>query len=147
MRNLLFEIKYLLRQPIVYLSFIAFFVLSFLIINAAGGLFDSLKISLVGNSKIYLNSPGTISMITIVFSILGLAITASIFSTAIYRDVKYSNDQIMFCTGISKANYLVPKFIAPLIANTIVFLAVPLGIMVASLMFLIYYLQVLSFLY
>jgi len=134
MRNLFFEIKYLLRQPIVYLSFIAFFVLSFLIINAAGGLFDSVKISLQGNSKIYLNSPATISLITLIFSILGLAVTASIFSNAIYRDIKYSNDQIMFCTGISKINYLLPKFIAPLIANTMVFLAVPLGLMVASFM-------------
>jgi len=134
MRSLLFEIKYLFRQPAVYATFIAFFVLSFLMINAADGLFDSVKIMIQGNSKIYLNSPSIISFITIIFSILGLAVTANIFSSSIYRDVKYSNDQIMFCKGINKANYLIPKFIAPLFANTIVFLAVPLGATVASFM-------------
>lgn len=134
MRNLLFEIKYQLKQPIVYLSFIVFFALIFLAINAAAGLFSSVKIAIQGNSKIYLNSPFFVSLITIVFSILSLVVTSIIFSSSVYRDIKYSNDQIIFCTGISKANYLLPKFIASLFANTIVFLAVPLGATLASFM-------------
>jgi len=135
MKNLLFEIKYLLRQPIVYATFLAFFVLAFLAVNAAGGLFDSVKIVISGEgSKVFLNSPWVVSVFVSIFSLLGLAVTAALFGSSIYRDIKHKNDQIMFCTGIRKSDYLLPRFAAPLLVNTLLFLAIPLGITLASFM-------------
>jgi len=135
MKNLLFEIKYLCRQPIVYATFLAFFVLAFLIINAAGGLFDSVKIVISdGGSKTFLNSPMVVALLTSVFSVLGLVVTATLFGNSIYRDIKHKNDQIIFCTGIRKSEYLLPRFAAPLFVNTLLFLAIPLGITLASFM-------------
>lgn len=135
MKNLIFEVKYTFRQPIVILTFLVYFLLSFLIINAAGGLFESVRILIDGQgSKVFLNSPKIVAFLVSIFSVLGLSITAILFGNSIYRDIKYQNDQVMFSTGVKKSNYLFPRFLAPLVVNTFIFLAIPLGITIASYM-------------
>lgn len=133
MRTLNFEISYLLKQRSTWIYFFVLMALAFLVVNIAGGMLDSVKIQISGD-QVKLNSPGIVSTFMSVFNLLGIVISANLFGNAVYRDYRYQSDQMVFSSGINKTTYLLPRFLAPFIVNGLIYLAVPLGIAIASLM-------------
>lgn len=129
----LFEIKYLLKNRITWVYFYALMVLAFLVVNVIGGVFDSVKIQVSGD-QLKLNSPFVVSLLMSIFNMLGIVITANFIGNSLYRDHRYQSNQLVFSSGISKMGYLLPRFLAPFLVNGLIYLAVPIGILIASYM-------------
>ena len=133
MQTLRFELRYILQQKSTWIYFVLLLLLSFLIVNIAGGMFESVQIRLAGDQT-QLNSPFVISTLMSIFNMIGIVITANMVGNSVLRDFKHRSNELTFSSGIHKFQYLLPKFAAPFLINGILFLAVPLGILIASYM-------------
>ncbi len=127
-RFFLFEVRYWLRQPMVYI---------FLLINAllVFGAVTSDNVQLgaaVGNTL--KNAPYLVYLWYNVMSFIGLLmVTAFVNATAI-RDFTSNTAQIVFSTPVSKASYLIGKFLGSTFVAMLPLLGVSLGFIIGSWM-------------
>ncbi len=125
-RLFLFEVRYWLRQPMVYI----FFALLGLMCGAAVAV-DNIQI---GGSigSVYRNAPEVIYNFSGAMSFLGLLmVTAFVNGTAI-RDFASNTQQIAFSTPIKKHQYLIGKFLGSTFIALIPMLGINIGIIVGS---------------
>ena len=125
-RLFLFEVRYWLRQPMVYI----FFLLLGLMCGAAVAV-DNIQI---GGSigSVYRNAPEVIYNFSGLMSFLGLLmVTAFVNGTAI-RDFANNTQQIAFSTPIRKHQYLIGKFLGSTFIALIPMLGINIGIIVGS---------------
>lgn len=127
-RFFLFEVRYWLRQPMVYIFMVIIALLTF---GATAS--DSVNIG-GGVGNVYKNAPfvayqwyGAMSFIAI------LMVTAFVNGTAI-RDFTSNTAQIVFSTPVSKAGYLIGKFLGSVFVATLPLLGTTLGIVVGCAM-------------
>ncbi len=120
------ELKYTLKQPMVYLFFLIVFILSF----AATSSDDVTIGGSIGNVK--RNAPHIISVFTSTLTIFGLLFAAAFFNNAALRDYKYNFHEILFATPIEKFGYFFGRFTGALIISTIPILGVFFGISLGS---------------
>ena len=64
---------------------------------------------------------------------LGLLVSAALFGDAAVRDIRVEMDPLLFTLSLQKAEYLGGRFLATLVANVVVVLAIPLGLAVTTL--------------
>ena len=122
------ELKYTLKQPMVYLFFLIVFILSFAATSS-----DNVTIGgSIGNVK--RNAPHIISVFTSTLTIFGLLFAAAFFNNAALRDFKYNFNEILFATPIEKFGYFFGRFTGALIISTIPILGVFLGISIGSVL-------------
>ncbi len=127
-RFFLFEVRYWLRQPMVYI---------FLLINAllvfGAVTSDNVQLgSAVGNTL--KNAPYLVYIWYNVMSFIGLLmVTAFVNATAI-RDFTSNTAQIVFSTPVSKASYLIGKFLGSTFVAMLPLLGVSLGFIMGSWM-------------
>ena len=120
------ELKYTIKQPMVYLFFLIVFILSFAATSS-----DNVTIGgSIGNVK--RNAPHIISVFTSTLTIFGLLFAAAFFNNAALRDFKYNFHEILFATPIEKFGYFFGRFTGALIISTIPILGVFLGITLGS---------------
>ncbi len=120
------ELKYTLKQPMVYLFFLIVFILSFAATSS-----DNVTIGgSIGNVK--RNAPHIISVFTSTLTIFGLLFAAAFFNNAALRDFKYNFNEILFATPIEKFGYFFGRFTGALIISTIPILGVFFGISLGS---------------
>ena len=120
------ELKYTLKQPMVYLFFLIVFILSFAATSS-----DNVTIGgSIGNVK--RNAPHIISVFTSTLTIFGLLFAAAFFNNAALRDFKYNFHEILFATPIEKFGYFFGRFTGALIISTIPILGVFIGISLGS---------------
>lgn len=128
LRFFLFEVRYWLRQPMVYI---------FLLINAllvfGAVTSDNVQLgSAVGNTL--KNAPYLVYIWYNVMSFIGLLmVTAFVNATAI-RDFTSNTAQIVFSTPVSKASYLIGKFLGSTFVAMLPLLGVSLGFIIGSWM-------------
>ncbi|MCB0768859.1 MAG: hypothetical protein KDC00_00450 [Flavobacteriales bacterium] len=125
-RIFLFEVRYWLRQPMVYI----FFLLLGFMCSAAVAV-DNIRI---GGSigSVYRNAPEVIYNFHGIMSFLALLmVTAFVNGTAI-RDFQHNTAQITFSTPITKAQYLIGKFLGSTVVAVIPLLGISIGIIVGS---------------
>ncbi|MBL0129197.1 MAG: hypothetical protein IPP83_17520 [Flavobacteriales bacterium] len=127
-RIVLFELRYWLRQPMVYI---------FLLINAlmVYGAVVSENIQIGGSlGSVYRNAPEVVYNFYGIMSFIGLLmVTAFVNGTAI-RDFQYNTAQIVFSTPLKKSHYLIGKFLGSTLVALIPMLGISLGIIVGSWM-------------
>ena len=111
------ELKYTLKQPMVYLFFLIVFILSFAATSS-----DNVTIGV--NWKCKRNAPHIISVFTSTLTIFGLLFAAAFFNNAALRDFKYNFHEILFATPIEKFGYFFGRFTGALIISTIPILGV-----------------------
>lgn len=128
-----FEIKRALRSPALYLYWTILFILAFLLINIAGGAFESINMNIAGDN-VYINSPGLLNIIFGIFSYLGIFIVATVTSTIVIKDFRYDTLSLIFTTRIQKIQYVFGRFTAALLLNLFIFTAVGIGIYIGTLM-------------
>ena len=126
------EVRYNLRQPMVYL----FFLIVFLLVFAANST-DNVQIGgSIGN--VNRNAPHVITVFTTVMSIFGLLFAAAFFNNAALRDRKYDFQELLFSKPIDKFGYYFGRFSAALLLSTFpllgVFFGIALGSFIAPLM-------------
>ena len=120
------EIRYNLRQPMVYL----FFLIVFLLVFAANST-DNVQIGgSIGN--VNRNAPHVITVFTTVMSIFGLLFAAAFFNNAALRDRKYDFQELLFSKPIDKFGYYFGRFSAALFLSTLPLLGVFFGIALGS---------------
>ncbi|MFA8435085.1 MAG: ABC transporter permease/M1 family aminopeptidase [Marinifilaceae bacterium] len=128
-----FEIKRAFKRPAIYLYWFILFALAFLIMNAAGGAFESLSIHIAGDN-VKVNAPRVMDILFGSFSYLGIFITAAICSGIVFKDFKYNTLELMFTTPIRKKDYIFGRFLAAYVLNIVAFTGVGLGFYLGSIM-------------
>ena len=130
----LFELKYVLRKPAVYIYFSVLFLLTLMIGFTISGLFETTRSdsNTVANSALAVGSIllGTTSSI---FSILISVLIISISATAIQKDYQYNMHALFFTKPITKAAYFWGRFGAAILATLFVFTGLLLGFMIGIL--------------
>jgi ABC-type transport system involved in multi-copper enzyme maturation permease subunit len=124
----LFELRYWLRQPIVYI---------FLLINAllVFGATSSDDITIGGSiGNVHKNAPYVVEFYFANLSLICLLMITAFFNSAAARDFSEKTSQIFFSTPLKKRDYLLGRFAGALVISIIPFLGVSLGSILGSMM-------------
>lgn len=128
MKFFVFEIKYWLRQPMVYI----FFVINALLIFGAT---YSDNITVGGSfGNIHKNAPFVIQTYYAAMSFITLLMTTSFVLASTTRDFTYNTYQIIFTTPANRLNYLIGKFLGAITISIIPLLGTSVGILIGCLM-------------
>lgn len=123
-----FEVRFHLRQPLIYISIGIFFLLTFLAITT-----DSVQIGgSIGN--VNRNAPFVIMQIMLIMSALGVFVTTAFVANAVNRDFELGTESLFFSTPMSKLAYLGGRFTGAFGISLLVFASVAAAIIVGSFM-------------
>ncbi|HEX2123552.1 MAG TPA: ABC transporter permease, partial [Thermoanaerobaculia bacterium] len=118
-----FEIDYRVRRPSTWIFLGAFVALSFWVTTGL----------LVGEAEragdLYANGPAAITMGNIFVSMIGMIITAALFSGEALRDVESRMHPLFATSPITKTDYLGGRFAGALIVNVLLITVVPFALM------------------
>ncbi|MBC8143735.1 MAG: ABC transporter permease, partial [Armatimonadetes bacterium] len=123
---LLFELRLKFRQVSTYAFFAALFGLVFATMTSDA------SVSFGSGGAVKANSPYTIFIVGNIFTVLGGMILSATMGTAVYRDFEANAHELFFTTGVGKAGYFLGRFFGSYLVTAFVFLAVPLGILLAT---------------
>jgi ABC-2 type transport system permease protein len=123
-----FEFRYQVRQPLIWIASILFFITVFFVICS-----DAVTI---GGSigAVNRNAPFVIMRVLAVMTILGTFFTTAFVSTSVHRDFELQTDSIFFSTPLRKTDYLLGRFGGSLALAWTGTIAIVLGIVVGSMM-------------
>jgi ABC-2 type transport system permease protein len=128
MKFYLFEIKYWLRQPMVYI----FFLINALMIFGAT---YSENITVGGSfGNIMKNAPFVIQTYYSIMSFITLLMTTSFVLASTTRDFSYNTYQIIFTTPVKRMEYLLGRFFGAVTISVIPLLGVSMGIIIGCMM-------------
>jgi len=133
MKIVRFELSRWLRRPAIYIYALVFFLLGFMVMQLAGGAFDSVRFNISGDA-VYVNSPGVLEILFGVFSYMGIVIVAAITAPVAFRDFRANTTELLFAMPITKQSYVLGGFMVAWILNLIAFVGLPVGLYVGSLM-------------
>lgn len=118
-----FEIDYRLRRPYTWILCAVFVAVSWLL---AFGM-------LVGEAKragdLHANAPSMVGMATVLISMLGLVISAALFSEAALRDHETRMFPLFATSPLTETEYLAGRFIGTLLVNLLFVSVVPVMLM------------------
>ena len=121
------ELRYNLRQPMVYL----FFSIVFLLVFAASSS-DNVQIGgSVGN--VFRNAPHIVTVYTSIMTVFGLLFAVAFFNNAALRDHQHNFNEILYTTPLDKFGYFFGRFCAALLLATVPLVAVFVGISLGAL--------------
>jgi len=122
-----FELRHQVASPLFLVSFAIFFLLSF-----GATTLDEIQIGSRGN--VWKNSPFAIAQAVAVLNLFAMFVTTAFAANAVVRDDETGFSPILRSTRIRKTSYLAGRFVGAGIVSALVCLAVPIGILVGSLM-------------
>jgi ABC-type transport system involved in multi-copper enzyme maturation permease subunit len=114
-----FEFVYQTRSVRTWLYFAVLFAVAYLLMRTAGA----------GDGVV--NSPYAIAQQTVLTTLLWVLMAPAVAGSAAARDVQTRMHPLIYAAPISKADYLGGRFLAALVLNALILLAVPLGILAA----------------
>ncbi|MEO8218413.1 MAG: hypothetical protein ABI718_15130, partial [Acidobacteriota bacterium] len=121
-----FEVRYQLRQPLFFICFVVFFLLTFGAITT-----DSVQIGgAIGN--VNRNAPYVIMQILLVMSAIGVFSTTAFVGTSVHRDFEYNTHASFFTSPIRKRDYFFGRFLGSFTVAYLLFLSVVLAIIIGS---------------
>jgi len=119
-----FELAYQARRPWPWLMGLVLFVVCFLMTRDAA-VQDALY------EEFFVNAPFAIAVTTVVGGLLWLLLAPVIAGEAAARDVATSMHPLVYTAPLGRAEYLVGRFLAALVINALLLLAVQAGILAA----------------
>lgn len=119
-----FEFIYQLQRPWNWLFFIVLVVLNFLMTRDA-------TLSEALFEEFFVNSPFAVAKTTVFGNLIWLVMAAVVAGDAAARDVYTRMHPLIYTSSVSKAEYLAGKFLAALVVNCLLLLAVQAGIVIA----------------
>ena len=123
-----FELRYWLRQPIVYIFFLVNALLVF-------GATVSNNITIGGSTgNVLKNAPYVVENYYALFSLISLLMITTFFNNAAARDFNLKTSQILFSTPIRKHDFLLARFSGALVISIIPFLGVSAGNLIGGMM-------------
>lgn len=123
-----FEIRYWLRNSTFYIYFFAFFLLSFLSMAGAAGVFGAGSTS----GENVANAPLSIYNFVIFFNKLLFFILPAIIGNSIYKDFKTNFNFLFYTYPFSKADYLFAKFISAFLIVASIAFAIEIGLLLGT---------------
>lgn len=123
-----FELAYWFKRPLTLLFFVLFFLLAFF--STAADAF----LNVGGTGQIHRNAPFVLAIAMGVLTAIGQVITTAIAGTAVLRDAQLGTQELLFTTRISKADYLLGRFLGAFIVMAVIYSAMPVGLLVGTLM-------------
>ncbi|PRX54445.1 M1 family aminopeptidase [Flagellimonas meridianipacifica] len=122
------EIKYTLRQPLVYVFLFIFALMEFFPMVS-----DAVQIGgAIGN--FHRNSPFTLTKHVTVLCLLSLVMVITFFNNAALRDFNNGFDEILFSTPLYKSGYFFGRFFGALLVSTLPLLGVFVGMLTGTYM-------------
>jgi aminopeptidase N len=122
-----FELRYQLKNPVFWVSAGLFFLFTFLSVVS-----DNVHIGAAGN--VHVNSPVAIADTSLVFTIFFMFVSTAFVANVVVRDDETGFGPIVRSTRVSKFDYLFGRFVGAFATILIAFLAIPVAIMLGSLM-------------
>ncbi|MDQ3689037.1 MAG: hypothetical protein M3406_03195, partial [Chloroflexota bacterium] len=87
-----------------------------------------------GGEAVHVNAPREVAEGIVLFGgLFGMLVSAALFADAALRDVAVGMDPLLYTTRLSKTEYLGGRFLAALVVNAILVVALPLGHFIATL--------------
>ncbi|MBI2214530.1 MAG: ABC transporter permease [Acidobacteria bacterium] len=123
-----FELRFQLRQPIVWISMAIFCILTFFAVTT-----DNVTI---GGSigAVNRNAPYVIVQILSIMSIIGVFVTTAFVANVVNRDFELNTHSLFFSTPILRRDYLGGRFLGALLVAFLIFVPVAGSIWLGSLM-------------
>jgi ABC-type transport system involved in multi-copper enzyme maturation permease subunit len=117
-----FEINYHLRQPLFYISSLAFFVMALLVASTRMGL-------VLGDAPAsgHINAPILIAKFMTVFGLIGLFVITAFVASSILRDFERGTHMLFFTKPVRKFDYLTGRFAGSMVISLLVLLVTALG--------------------
>lgn len=120
-----YELGYRLRSVSTWLYGLFTFLIAFYIVH----------VGTTGSHTVTTNAPFRVAETMALFcGLFGILVTAGIFADAALRDRSARMDALLFTTRLRPATYLGGRFLAALVVHSLLVLATPLGLWVATLM-------------
>jgi hypothetical protein len=120
------ELKYTLRQPMVYI-----FIFILALMEFFATVSDNVQVGgAIGN--VYRNSPYTLTLHVSIFCIFSLLMAAAFFNNAALRDHNNEFNEILFTTPLSKPGYFFGRFFGALLVSTFPLLGVFIGMLLGT---------------
>ncbi len=124
----LFELKYRLKRPIIYI----FTLINFLLVFVAT-FSDNVHIG-GSTDAVHINSPLVIMNTVLLMTLIGIFMSTAIMNSSILKDFEHDFDGIVFSTPLSKVGYLGGRFLAATLISLIPFIGIFAGIYFGSMM-------------
>lgn len=122
-----FEFVYQARRVRTWIYFGVLFLVAYLVVRES-------SIDDARNGGALVNSPYVIAATTVISSLLWVLMASAVAGNAAARDVQTRMHPLIYTTPVSKADYLGGRFLAALVLNALILLAVPAGILLALLL-------------
>jgi len=122
-----FEVRYQLRNPVFWVASAIFFLLGF-------GLTASANVSIGTPGGVHQNAANAIAVATAVFSLFYVFVVTAFVANAIIRDDSSGFSPIVRATSVTPHQIISGRFIGGLLIAWLGYLALPLGLLVGSLM-------------
>ena len=124
----LFELRYQLKRPTTWLFFVIFLLMAFFM-TASEAVFN-----VGGTGQIHRNAPFVMATAMAVLTAIGQVITTAMAGTAVLRDAQLGTQELLFTTRLSRAGYLIGRFLGAFVAMLLIYSAMPIGLLLGSLM-------------
>jgi ABC-type transport system involved in multi-copper enzyme maturation permease subunit len=121
-----FELAYQLRRTSTRIYFAIFLGITLLLTQV---FLDDAR-----EDYYYFNAPLIIAAVTVIGSMISLLVTAAMAGDAATRDAEVRLDALLFTTPLTKGAYLGGRFLGALTVTSLLLLAVPLGLLLATLL-------------
>ena len=123
-----FEVTHQVRQPLVWVMTLFFFLLTFF-----ATISDSVQIG-GGIGNIHRNAPFVTLQMLSIMSIIGMFITTVFVAGAILRDFDRNTHELMFSRPLKKHDYLFGRFLGACAISIVVFSGALFGVILGSFM-------------
>jgi aminopeptidase N len=120
-----FELRYQLRNPVLWVAVVAFFLFAF-----GATTVDQIQIGSGGN--VHKNAPFAIAQVVIIMSVFYMFVSTAFVANVVVRDDDTGFGPIVRATRITRISYLMGRYTGAYIAAALGFLAVPFGIWLGS---------------
>ena len=128
----LFELRRRLKLLSTWVYFGVYLALGFIVMNAAGGAWESVVFSVGGGGKVLANSPHSLSVMLAYLGYTGVIISGAMMGQAVYQDFATGSHTLFFTTPISKAQYLFGRFVGAFLVLIVIFSSIGLGAFLGS---------------
>src|SRR5262245_40146108 len=123
-----FEVRYHLRQPLIYICAVLFALITFGAVTSDG-------ITIGGSiGNVHRNAPYVIMRLLAVIGIFGIFTTTAFVGNAAYRDFELNTDSLFFSSPIRKRDYLLGRFTGSVLISFLIFVATAGAVAFGSLM-------------